>query len=61
MVKYYDMRDTLKNNATAIDQYHIYLSYITMNIVFSIPGLLATVFAISKVADGTGVSWIELL
>jgi len=26
-----------------------------------IPGLLATIFAISKVADSTGVSWIELL
>ena len=26
-----------------------------------IPGLLATVLAISKVADSTGVSWIELL
>jgi hypothetical protein len=26
-----------------------------------IPGLLATVIAISKVADSTGVSWVELL
>jgi hypothetical protein len=26
-----------------------------------IPGLLATVFAISKVADSTGVSWLELI
>jgi hypothetical protein len=26
-----------------------------------IPGLLATVFSISKIADSTGFSWIELL
>jgi len=26
-----------------------------------IPGLLATVFAISKITDSTGISWIELL
>jgi len=26
-----------------------------------IPGLIATIFAISKIADSTGVSWVELL
>jgi hypothetical protein len=59
--------ESIKYVANRLDQSSTQLSQIrsfllgAIEKVGIIPGLLATVFSISKIADSTGVSWIELL